>query len=192
MVANFINYAQIEALLKALPTLKTLLSSLQIELKSLYRMSKTGAANQITDEEILEAIALGSYELTDMPRSASSPGDKVNNIIIAKDKIMAEIEEGKDDLAYLKKQLVNDIHVIYEITEKMDIAISNLTPNQQYILHWVYKEGTSRKTWKDIVQDLNSHRQMVQDDRRAAIEKMEKVLRITVESYTYVMGKIDR
>ena len=53
----------------------------------------------------------------------------------------------------------------------MDIAISNLTPNQQYILHWVYKEGTSRKTWKDIVQDLNSHRQMVQDDRRAAIEK---------------------
>ena len=103
---------------------------------------------------------------------------------------MAEIEEGKDDLAYLKKQLVNDIHVIYEIIEKMDIAISNLTPNQQYILHWVYKEGTSRKTWKDIVQDLNSHRQMVQDDRRAAIEKMEKVLRITVESYTYVMGKI--
>lgn len=189
---GYINYAQIEALLKALPMLKTLLGSLQIELNKLHRQGKARPDNPITEDEILEALTVGNRTLSDMPRSYSTFDDKVNKVIAQKDKIMEEITGSRDDLAYLKRDLIKDIHAIAEVVEKVDTAISNLTPNQQYILEWVYKEGTSRKTWKDIAQDLNTYKLIVQKDRRAAIEKMEKVLRITVESYTYVMGKIDR
>ena len=165
---------------------------MQIELRRYDRLSKSRSNDPITEEEVIQGLTYGNRVMSDMPKTFPSPGDKLNTIIAEKDKTMEEVSGGRDDFFSFKRKLLDDIHKIGEVVDKMDVAVKNLTPNQQYILKWFYQSGTSRKTWKDIAIDLKIYESKAKDDRKIAIEGMTKVLRITHKQFDFVVRKIGK
>ena len=180
---EYIKYPQAENLIKKLPLLESYLSNLQTELTMTYLKGRAGI---LSDEMVLYSLDVGNKILSDMPHAAPIAGDKMTNIIANKDKI---IDKAYDETI---KEINEETLRIKEIVDKMNFAIRCLTENQQYVIEWCYKDGSSRRTWVQIASDLNVPKRTVQDERRNAIEKIVKVSRITMWLYNYAIEKIEK
>jgi len=178
---RYIGKRQIEELIRNLPLLEALLKNLQLELKRIYALKPD---EYISEEEILYALSIGNRVLSDIPRATDMTyGDKETRIIANNpvDKIYART----------LKELINEISIIGEVVEKLNNSINGLTESQQYILRNFYKEGASRKTWKEIAADLDVNITKVKDERQGALEKISKVLRVDFKSYEFCMKQLD-
>lgn len=173
---EYIGYSQIENLLSQYTALRALLDNLKIETNRIYREHKTG---QYTEDDILYSMAVGNHVLTDMPAAyGASPGDKELRIIHAKDKLMAEMMG--DNL--------NDINVIGETLDMLTGALMMLPAEDRRILTGKYCENM---TWKQIAIELCAERETLIKKRRAAIERLQTVLRVTADQYDHCIKMIE-
>lgn len=165
----YIGYKEVDKLLPKYPALKALLLSYQIDLEQIYYGEP---APGLQEEEVLYALYF-ARELTDMPRSAPNPGDKMTNIITAKDKIMQD---------EYPKGLVEAIKIIGPVVKKIAIALASLPPEERMIIELRHFEG---KSWLDIEEIVHLTPTRLGQIRKEAVEKMLPVLRITPEQYKF-------
>ena len=170
---------KIKLLLAQCPTLEAMLANLIIELEVIY---KQGTGIICTSEEIMEALALSSDRLSDMPRSAPAPGDKMTNIIADYQKIL-DSEYGE-----LLMIVRDDVFMLDSVIGKINNAMKRLPEEQREILNLKYWK---KRSWRQIADTLRISKRQVEEWHRAAVNgQLCKVLQINHDSYNYVMEKV--
>jgi len=175
---TYITYSQVEELLKSYPKLKSYLKILQIELERLYYEGKN---NNINFDDVLYSLAIGNRVMTDMPYAATSPGDKMTNIIFAKDRII------NNEM----KVLMQNINAIGEVVEKLISVLNCLTTQERQIIELRYFEDIP---WREILKSNAAYieERKAKRIRRATIEKMLPLLRITTEQFEFCIRKVKK
>jgi len=172
----YIKYPQAEELLKSYPKLKSYLKNLQIELERLYHEGKN---DNIDPDDILYSLAIGNRIMSDMPHAMPSPGDKMTNVIRAKDRIISEEI----------RKLMQNILTIGEVVEKTTSALTCLTTQERRIIELKYFEDMP---WKDILRETDNCIGILQGKRirRAAVEKILPLLRIKPEQLEFCIERM--
>ena len=172
---DYIKYIQVEELLRKYPQLKSLLQNLQLELEQFVR---TGVTDTISEDDILYSLSIGNRVLSDMPQIFPLPGEKMTNIIEAKDRIMEN---------RVIKDLIKDINVMGEVVEKVANALKSLPSEKYAIITQFYCE---KKTWKQLADDIKLEDKPLKARRREAIYQIASVLRVTREQYEFCMDYV--
>ncbi len=172
----YIKYPQAEELLKSYPKLKSYLKNLQIELERLYHEGKN---DNIDPDDILYSLAIGNRIMSDMPHAMPSPGDKMTNVIRAKDRIISEEI----------RKLMQNILTIGEVVEKTTSALTCLTTQERRIIELKYFEDMP---WKDILRETDNCIGILQGKRirRSAVEKILPLLRIKPEQLEFCIERM--
>jgi len=171
---------KIKLLLAKCPTLETILANLKIELEVIY---KQGTGIISSSDNIMEAMAIGSQKLSDMPRSAPNPGDKITNIVANYQKIL-DGEYGK-----LLNQTRNDIFMIESVVEKITNAIDRLPIEHSKVLRLKYWQ---LRSWGQIADTMRISEGQAKRYHKIAVEEhLCKVLQVGAETYKYVMEKAE-
>jgi predicted DNA-binding protein (UPF0251 family) len=169
----YIGYTQAEDLLRKLPRLRTLLSGLENELRTLYVQGNEFMGSK---EEILYSLAICNRVLTDMPFGSPSPGDKVNNIIANYEKDLAR------ELRDTGKEISDEIILVSGAIKVIQDALFNLTTEEKEILRLKYMEN---KTWKELVRAFDIDEGTLKHKRRRAIEKMVEGGQLKIKTDQY-------
>lgn len=172
----YIKYPQAEELLKSYRKLKSYLKILQIELERLYYEGKN---EDINPDDILYSLAIGNRVMSDMPHAMPSPGDKMTNVIRAKDRIISEEI----------RKLMQNILTIGEVVEKTTSALTCLTTQERRIIELKYFEDMP---WKDILRETDNCIGILQGKRirRSAVEKILPLLRIKPEQLEFCIERM--
>lgn len=173
---TYLTYPQVEELLKCYPKLKTLLKNLQVELEGLYH-DKAGEG--LDPDDILYSLMIGNRVMSDMPFMPPSPGEKMTNIVYAKDKII-----NKE-----MKYLIQTINTIGEVVEKVANTLSCLTELEREIIDMRYFQELP---WKAIVGHGSIYLEdtQVRLTRRVAVEKICPLLRVTKAQLDFCLNKV--
>jgi len=173
---TYITYPQTEELLKCYPKLKSYLKNLQLELERLFREGKN---DDIDPDEIMYSLSIGNRVVNDMPHAMPTPGDKMTNIVITKDRIIEEEMRNR----------MTDINTIGEVVEKISNTLECLTTQEKQIIEFKYFESM---VWKDILKTTKAfvEERQAKQQRRVAIEKMLPLLRITTEQFEFCIRKV--
>jgi len=170
---------KIKLLLAQYPILEAMLANLIIELEVIY---KQGTGIICTSEEIMEALAMSSDRLSDMPRSAPAPGDKITNIIADYQKIL-DSEYGE-----LLMAVRNDVFIISSVVDKIQNAIKRLPDDQKEVLTLKYWQ---QRSWGQIADAMRVSEGQAKRWHKIAVEEhLRKALKIGYDSYNYVMEKV--
>ena len=173
---TYITYPQAEELLKSYRKLKSYLKILQIELERLYYEGKN---DDINPDDILYSLAIGNRVMTDMPHAMPSPGDKMTNIILAKDRI------NNEEI----RNLIQIILTIGEVVEKTTSALTCLTTQERQIIEFRYFEDMP---WKENIKTTKIYieERHARQIRRESIEKILPLLRVTPEQFEFCMERV--
>lgn len=171
--------AKIRELLAKCPALETAMVNLIIELEIIFKQG-TGIIG--TSDEIMQAMAVGSQKISDMPRSAPIPGDKMNNIIASYQKIL------DDEYGELLKLVRDDVFMLQSTVGKVRNAIERLSQEQREVLTLKYWQ---QRSWQQIADTMRISQGQAKDWHKKAIEEqLCKTLKIGIDAYEYVMEKI--
>jgi|GEM_PF-2333800 len=180
MSLEYISYIQTEKLFKAWPTIQGIKESLELELKTL-----TMASSEEKDEYIYTKI-VGNKVISDIP-----PTGKISDTTgeIATKYVSIIEQDYYETLETIKK----DKFYIELVDDKMNIAFRRLNPTQQQLLKLFYWE---RKTWAEVLEELKKEKHFMskhqaQTQRRLSLEKLQKISKITVDMYEYVMNLLE-
>ena len=179
---TYIAYPQAEELLKKLPRLRTLLSGLENELRTLYVQGIDFTGSK---EEILYSLVVCNHVLSDMPFGGhANPGDKINSIIADYEGNMAR------ELRDTGKEINDEIILVSGVIKLMQDAVSNLSTEERDILKDKYWEN---KTWGDMAIKWSTDEGTVKYRRKRAIEKMVEggQLKITMEQFDFCVKQLD-
>lgn len=180
MAVEYISYIQTENLIRAWPTIQGIKESLSLELKSLE------VANSDEKDDYILTQVIGNKVLSDAPPSG-------------------KISDTTGDIAASYQQVINrDYYTTLEaikkekfcielVDDKLNIAYRRLSPVQQKILKLFYLDS---KTWAEVLEELKAEKyffskQQAQRLRRDGIYKVQRISKITVESYFQVMKLVE-
>jgi hypothetical protein len=182
---DYISYPQIEDLLRKLPTLKALLNNLYIEFNKTLMLHDSNQES-FTESEILYTCYIGNHIYSDMPHAMPTPGDKMINAIMKKDKM---IEEGPGEgYKQILKYLMESINIVGEVVEKTTAALTCVTDIERTVIELRYFQD---QQWKEVSEGAKVESPSKAGQiRKEALEKMLKVLRITWEQYDFCMDKM--
>lgn len=113
-----------------------------------------------------------------MPRSAPNPGDKMTNVIVAKDRIM-QVE--------YPNELVQAKYIVGEVVSKIAGALTCLNPEELQVIELYNFQNAD---WKIVEDTMCKERKRLGQIRKEAIEKMLPILRITPEQYDFCIGRV--
>jgi len=130
----------------------------------------------------MEAMALHNV-ISDMPHSAPSPGDKMNNIIDGYQKIL------NTEFDLLCKGINNQIFVIDSVINRIGNGISKLSEEQRTVIVLKYWE---MRFWKQIQDSTRFSEKQIKSYHRTGIEKLCAVTNIDIESYDFCMEQLKR
>jgi len=170
---------KIKILLSKSPSLETLLENLLIELQVVFKQG-TGIIG--TPGEIMEAMAIGSNPLSDMPPTAPDPGAKMTNIVASYQK-MINAEYG-----LLLTGIQDDVFTIEKVLEKIHNAIKRLPIEQKEVIDLKYWHG---RTWKQMQDVLRLGRRQVEGYLRDGVEEICRVIEINLDSYDYCLERLE-
>lgn len=171
--------AKIKFLLLQCPTLETMLANLIIELEVIY---KQGTGIICSSDEIMLAMANGAKPLSDMPFAPSSAGEKLTDIITSYQKIL------DDEYGIILQSIRNDIFLINSVVEKVNNAIERLPPEQKEIILLKYWQ---KRSWKQIADTMRMSKRQIEELHRTAVsEHFCKTLKISFDTYNYVIEKV--
>lgn len=178
---DYIRYHEVEKLFEFQPTLEGMLESLSVDLIAARAKEPTG-----TDEDYIYNLCIGNKALDNLPPTGKIT-DSTSNIAINYIKIM---RRNKNEV---KNELKREMLEISLVIDKLNIAFRRLTPSQQQILKLCYWE---KKTWKETMECIKEKNQYIslrqaQEQRRAALEKMTSIAKITIDTYKCIMKLIN-
>lgn len=173
----YIKYPQVEELLKSYPLLKALLANLQREYRTVYEADVDWLGAEF---EVMYSKIVGNHVLTDIPFGGhKSPGDKETGII--------SDAPGKEHKSAMR-DIMADINLVWNVVDQMDNAFKCLTDDEQELIRDFYWQKRTIKQLRDKFHIGNSQ---VRRNKREAIEKMVKVLRITFGQYEFCKKQIE-
>lgn len=179
---SYIRYHEVETLYKAWPTLEGILESLCVDLKQLKSVKGID-----TQGEYIYSLTMRTRGYDDMPKGERLT-DKTGELAVSYSDIM------RHELKDVKHELKYEYFLIATVLDKLEIAYKRLAPLVRAILELYYWDN---KTWEEIVSELEPQGQYIsksqaQRYRKAGIEKMRVILKVTVEDYNKIMELVDR
>ena len=179
---SYIRYHEVETLYKAWPTLEGILESLCVDLKQLKSVKGID-----TQGEYIYSLTMRTRGYDDMPKGERLT-DKTGELAVSYSDIM------RHELKDVKHELKYEYFLIATVLDKLEIAYKRLAPLVRAILELYYWDN---KTWEEIVSELEPQGQYIsksqaQRYRKAGVEKMRVILKVTVEDYNKIMELVDR
>lgn len=184
-MTEYISYIQTEKLFQAWPLIQGIKESIEKELEKVEQMQ---SIEEKEEAEYIYTKIVGNKELSDMPKPLGTVSDTTGNIAVADIRkiIRKDIQETRD-------RLLEEKFYIEMVDDKLNIAFKRLSRVQQRVLTLFYHEN---KTWAEVLDDLKQDKYFLskhqaQIKRRHALEKIQRISKITVEMYDYVMKLLE-
>ncbi len=172
MQIDFIRYHEVEALLRNFQSLRGAEEVLRMQLQSILGES---------ENETIESLAL--FRNTDgLPKSGGITPDRTGNIATG------GLRKSNSEISEAAKSIAKDLTLTYAITRKMEIALNVLSPSERRVVELKYFEGLN---WQEIADEMATSISTVQRHRRAGVERVRIVSRITVDDYNRIMKILD-
>jgi hypothetical protein len=192
---NNITYAQVETLLKKYTTLKASWKAWYLEyIQEATKLNNNPEDGLFTEEEILLTQFIGNHVLSDMPHGTPNPGDKLLNVILAKDKIMEESLEEKVSLTL--KGLKAPILKVGRVITRIDFAMESLSVQERSFVEKFYFDGIP---WKAVLESTGYYieEKRAMEIRQEAVIKIVQQLQdpkalVTLEDYEFCMKELGR
>lgn len=180
MAVEYISYIQTENLFKAWPTIQGIKESLTLELKALVLKN-----SDEKDDYILTQV-MGNKVLSDIP-----PSGKISDT--TGDTAASYLQVIERDYCSTLEAIKKEKFCIELVDDKLNIAFRRLSQIQQKILKLFYLDN---KTWAEVLEELRKEKyffskDQAQQHRRRAIEKLQSISKITVETYVSVMKLVE-
>lgn len=174
---SYISYIQTEELLKTWTTIQGIQESLDKEIIIMKIRSEIDSPG-----EYIYTKSIGNKVITGLPPSGKI-SDTTGDTATSYQQVM------KADYCNALDNLKEEKSYIDMIDDKLNIAFKRLTPIQKQILNLFYLED---KTWAETLEELRNGKYFItkhqaQSQRRCSVEKMQKIAKITIEMYVYVM-----
>jgi RNA polymerase sigma factor (sigma-70 family) len=169
---DFIRYHEVEGLLRSFQSLRGAEEVLRMQLQSILGES---------ENETIESLAL--LRNTDgLPKSGGITPDRTGNIATG------GLRKSNSEISEAAKSIAKDLTLIDAITRKMEIALNVLSPSERRVVELKYFEGLN---WQEIADEMATSISTVQRHRRAGVERVRIVSRITVDDYNRIMKILD-
>jgi RNA polymerase sigma factor (sigma-70 family) len=169
---DFIRYHEVEGLLRSFQSLRGAEEVLRMQLQSILGES---------ENETIESLAL--LRNTDgLPKSGGITPDRTGNIATG------GLRKSNSEISEAAKSIAKDLTLTYAITRKMEIALNVLSPSERRVVELKYFEGLN---WQEIADEMATSISTVQRHRRAGVERVRIVSRITVDDYNRIMKILD-
>jgi RNA polymerase sigma factor (sigma-70 family) len=169
---DFIRYHEVEGLLRNFQSLRGAEEVLRMQLQSILGES---------ENETIESLAL--LRNTDgLPKSGGITPDRTGNIATG------GLRKSNSEISEAAKSIAKDLTLTYAITRKMEIALNVLSPSERRVVELKYFEGLN---WQEIADEMATSISTVQRHRRAGVERVRIVSRITVDDYNRIMKILD-
>lgn len=180
MAVEYISYIQTENLIRAWPTIQGIKESLSIELKALE------SKNSDEKDDYILTQAIGNKVVSDIP-----PSGKISDT--TGDIAASYLQVIEHDYYITLESIKKEKFCIELVDDKLNIAYRRLSLVQQKILKLFYLE---KKIWAEVLDELKKEKcfyskQQAQAQRRYAIEKVQTISKITVETYVSVMKLVE-
>lgn len=169
---DYINYQQVEELLKFYPVIESLTNSLQLELNIAYIENA-----EESDSEVIYALVLGNHKLDGMPRPPHIISNKTCNVALIYKQAALK------DASVKVKRLTKEILQLNMVLEKIDIAFESLEEDQKRAVEILCRG--KKCTPLSILDERRMKR-----DKRKALENMAIIMRLSVDVYCEVVSKI--
>jgi hypothetical protein len=190
-----ITYAQVETLLKKYTTLKASWKAWHLSyMTKATEIMANPEEGLFTEEEILLTQFIGNHILSDMPHGSPNPGDKLINVILAKDKIMEEALEEKINLTL--KGLKAPIIRVGTVIMRIDFAMECLSVQERVFIEKFYFKDMP---WKAILESTEYYieEKRAREVKRGAVLKIVSQLQdpkalVTMEDFEFCMKELGR
>lgn len=181
MAVEYISYIQTENLIKNWNTLLGVKESLALDIRSLGI-----EPNQEEIDDYIYTSVVGNKIMSDSPPSGRI-SDTTGNTSASYQQIIKR--DYCNALECLKKEKLH----IEIVNDKLNIGFKRLNPLQQQILNMFYLEN---KTWTEVVEELKKDKyfiskQQAQRTRRESMYEIQRISKITVDMYAYVMNLVE-
>jgi len=188
-----IGYTQVVDLLKKYTTLRASWKAWYLEyMKEAIKLNANPEEGLFSEEEILYTQFIGNHILSDMPHGAPNPGDKLLNVILAKDKIMEESLEEKVSLTL--RGLKKSLDVVGNVIVRIDFALESLSAQERAFIEGFYFSGMP---WKTVLkaEDYYIEEKRASEIRKEAVLKIVSQLQdpkalVTMGDYDFCMSEI--
>jgi len=186
---------QVVTLLKKYTTLRASWKAWYLEyMKEAIKLNADPEEGLFSEEEILYTQFIGNHILSDMPHGAPNPGDKLLNVILAKDKIMEESLEEKVSLTL--RGLKKSLDVVGNVIVRIDFAMESLSAQERDIIEKFYFRD---RIWAEILnaQERYVDRSSCKRVRHEGINKIVNQLQdpkalVTMEDFEFCMRELER
>ena len=173
---SFVNYEHVEILLYNYETLCTWLEILRIDLRAVSDKRVLG-----DDDDIITAETFKGRSYSHIPlRTAGNISDPTGDIAVKYKKTAGK------QAKQLEEEIKKDIFLVVDTIEKINVSMRCLSSLQRDIVKKYY---FARCTWSDISSLYNIAERTAQAERRKAIRKIVKIIRIPVELYEEILSK---
>lgn len=170
---DYIRYQEAERLLSLYPDMKVLTENIRRQIKCI----SAGGDNRDDD---IAGLALRHASFDEIPgHSAGSISDKTCRIAVEYQKVLENESAGA--LQELRAELIS----IENVIDKINIGMTVLSEVQRDIIQARYWEGL---TWSEIAGKLIMAESSCKQRRREALERLCKVVRISMDEFETVLG----
>lgn len=181
MATEYINYIQTEELIKLWPTIQGIKESLKSEYKKVLQNTPEQELN-----DLIYSQSIGNKALTGLPPSGNI-SDTTGNTALSYHQNIRNEENETINL------ILGEQHHICLVDDKLSIAFRRLTDIQRKIINCFYIEG---KTWAETLDELKKEdyfisKQTAQRTRRDGIYKVQRIAKITRDTYLEVMKLVE-
>lgn len=168
----YIRYQEAERLLQIYPDLKVMGENIRRQIKGI---SEEGD----NKDDSIESLALHHTSLDEiLGYSAGAISDKTCKTAIEYQKVL------NDESIKALQELMGELTLLENVIDKVDIAMTILSETQKNIITARYWE---KLTWSEIAGKLIMTESTCKQRRKEALERLCKVVRITIDEFEAVM-----
>jgi DNA-directed RNA polymerase specialized sigma subunit len=164
---EFVRYHETETLLKRFKELQGMSEVLRAQVQSVMA---------VNEGEVIESLVF--FRNADgLPKSEGTVSDRTGNIAAGLRKSNIEISDAI-------KEIAADLLLLDTTIQKLEIGLRVLLPNERKAVELKYFQGLN---WYEIADEMSSSVATAQRHRKAGVERIRVVSRITVDDYNRIM-----
>lgn len=163
MSMEFVRYHEVEILLRSFQALQGAKEALRVQIQSVL---------DVNEDESIESLAF--FRNTDgLPPGTNTVPDRTGNIA-------AGLRKSNKEASEATNEIILDLLLIDAVTRKLEIGLKVLLPDERRTIELRYFNNLN---WQEIADELTVSIATVQRHRRAGVERIRVVARITISDY---------
>ena len=167
---NYIRYHEVEQLLRNFQALKGMREVLQAQIQTVMAVNED-------ESELIENLSF-NRNLDGLPKAQNTMTDRTGNVATA------GLRKSSKETSEATKAIAKDLILVDAVVRKLEIALNVLLPNERKAVELKYFEGLN---WYEIADETSTSVATAQRHRRAGIERIRIVARITISDYKRLM-----